>query len=484
MKKLLIIPLVIVAAFALLLFTGGDEGLPTNNREPLPSTLATTDIPADYLTAYRNAGRLYQIPWTYIAAIGKVECDHGRNQLPGCNPTGTVNPVGARGPMQFLGSTWNATKTALDPDIDGPPIPDGNESAGYATDCDSDGVADPWNIRDAACATARMLKHNGAPGDIDAALYAYNHADWYVTRVKDTATTYDAGPALAGLVGYQPDGGWPLPATTGKISYFGDTTECQPMALWPQWGSRASCTMDNDPTLRWYVAMRWAQPGSSYPWWRNQRIAITNTRTNRTVIVVAGDWGPAQWTNRVVDVSAPVMNALAAKTDDQVTITLAPPSTPTGPYTGTTTTPTTPTANSGLATVQFPKDKITVAATLAPRMSALAVAAHRANIPLGGWGWRSTQRQIELRSEPSRGCGDGPPLSYYDIYQAPSNTCTPPTAPPGRSQHERGLAIDFTCSGNTVRHGDQCWNWLRNHAATYGLTNLPSESWHWSTSGK
>jgi hypothetical protein len=49
--------------------------------------------------------------------------------------------------------------------------------------------------------------------------------------------------------------------------------------------------------------------------------------------------------------------------------------------------------------------------------------------------------------------------------------------------HEQGLAIDFTCGGSTVSSGGACFSWLTTHAAAYGLYNLPSEPWHWSTDG-
>ena len=56
----------------------------------------------------------------------------------------------------------------------------------------------------------------------------------------------------------------------------------------------------------------------------------------------------------------------------------------------------------------------------------------------------------------------------------------PPTAQPGTSMHERGLAIDFdNCSRGTAAYG-----WLSGHAGQYGFHNLPSESWHWSVNGR
>jgi LAS superfamily LD-carboxypeptidase LdcB len=66
----------------------------------------------------------------------------------------------------------------------------------------------------------------------------------------------------------------------------------------------------------------------------------------------------------------------------------------------------------------------------------------------------------------------------------PASQCDPPTARPGTSLHEQGLAIDFTCDGGSVvDYGDVCWNWLEANANSYGLYNLPSEPWHWSVDG-
>jgi LAS superfamily LD-carboxypeptidase LdcB len=74
--------------------------------------------------------------------------------------------------------------------------------------------------------------------------------------------------------------------------------------------------------------------------------------------------------------------------------------------------------------------------------------------------------------------------SDYAIYEMPSSQCSPPTARPGSSMHEQGLAVDFTCNGGgTVSSGDVCDGWLESNAATYGFYNLPSEPWHYSTNG-
>lgn len=57
-------------------------------------------------------------------------------------------------------------------------------------------------------------------------------------------------------------------------------------------------------------------------------------------------------------------------------------------------------------------------------------------------------------------------------------------ARPGTSNHQSGQAIDFACSGSTVRGGDPCFVWLTKNAGTYGIQNYKPETWHWSTNGR
>ena len=158
------------------------------------SAVAVADIPADRLALYQQSATAYGLDWAILAGIGKVECDHGRLQLSGCNPPGTVNFAGATGPMQFLGPTWRAgTRLGAVP----PPAPPTTRTRrGYATDGDSDGTADIWNPADAIYAAARYLSANGAPRDYDRAIYAYNHSLDYVATVKRHADNYRVAPPL------------------------------------------------------------------------------------------------------------------------------------------------------------------------------------------------------------------------------------------------------------------------------------------------
>ncbi len=121
---------------------------------------------------------------------------------------------------------------------------------------------------------------------------------------------------------------------------------------------------------------------------------------------------------------------------------------------------------------------LVVDTTIAARVHAMLTAAAADGITLGGGGYRSNAQQIILRRAH---CG----TSNYDVFQRPSSECSPPTAAPGTSQHEWGLAVDLTSSGHLIRsHADPAWQWLSAHAAGYGLRNLPVEPWHWSTSGR
>jgi Transglycosylase SLT domain len=141
--------------------------------QPAPSRAAVADIPAGYLRLYRSTGARYRVPWPVLAAIGKVESDHGRLPLPGVR-SGLNRYRDARGrlrsccagPMQF-----NLT--------DGPPSTWQRHGRGN--------VYDP---ADAIPAAARKLVADGARRNLDRAILAYNHSPAYVARVKQLARRY------------------------------------------------------------------------------------------------------------------------------------------------------------------------------------------------------------------------------------------------------------------------------------------------------
>lgn len=138
------------------------------------SALAQREIPPVYLRLYETAARRYGLDWAILAGIGKVECDHGRDPDQSCTHEGATNSAGAGGPMQFLDSTW----------------------ATYGVDGDADGRIDRWTPADAIYAAARYLRASGAPRSYKSALYAYNHAGWYVAEIESWAAKYRGPPAL------------------------------------------------------------------------------------------------------------------------------------------------------------------------------------------------------------------------------------------------------------------------------------------------
>jgi len=142
---------------------------------------ARADIPAGYLKLYqRAASRCPGLSWTVLAAIGKVESDHGRARLPGVRSG--WNRAGAAGPMQFGIGVGRA----------------GNAWARYGDDHDHDGRRSVYDPGDAIPAAADYLCAHGARRDLGAALYAYNPSWSYVARVNAVARRYAARPSGGG----------------------------------------------------------------------------------------------------------------------------------------------------------------------------------------------------------------------------------------------------------------------------------------------
>lgn len=109
----------------------------------------------------------------------------------------------------------------------------------------------------------------------------------------------------------------------------------------------------------------------------------------------------------------------------------------------------------------------------APQVRAMLAAAQADGVVLTGHSYRDSSAQIALRRAH---CG----TSTYAIYEMSANRCRPPTARPGASLHEQGLAIDFNnCSSRTTR----CYRWLIVNSDRFEVRNLPSEPWHWSLDG-
>jgi len=142
------------------------------------------EIPPFLLPIYQACGTEYGIPWQILAAINKIETAFGTNL--------NVSSAGAMGWMQFLPSSWEA----------------------YGVDANGDGRKDPYNPVDAICAAAAYLKAAGGREDLYEAIFAYNHADWYVQEVLLYARAYGKlpGDLVGSLTGLTEGAHFPVAA--------------------------------------------------------------------------------------------------------------------------------------------------------------------------------------------------------------------------------------------------------------------------------
>lgn len=200
---LLIVLAVALATVALLffiiLFGGGGEGAVqaincnTNSSEPgggpdyvssEPSEEAVADIPGNYYDLYKQAADEYGIDWAILAAVGKIETDHGRLDAPGVQSG--VNEYGCcSGPMQFDTAHHNTW-------------------AQVGVDGNGDGETDVYDPADAIPSAAKYLVQGGAPDDYQSALYQYNNAQWYVDDVMAQADKYRSADSGSGGGGEEP----------------------------------------------------------------------------------------------------------------------------------------------------------------------------------------------------------------------------------------------------------------------------------------
>lgn len=163
----------LVTGMALIAAAAGGADATAASCAPVNTAYTATsgpvaDIPPTYLALYRQAGPTCPgLDWAVLAAIGKIETDHGRVRLPGVHSG--ANPWGAMGVMQFEYATWTAVR-ARHPDV-GPNL---------------------YDPADAIPGAAHLLCDDGATGHLWDAIFAYNHSAKYVTDVLNQADAYRA----------------------------------------------------------------------------------------------------------------------------------------------------------------------------------------------------------------------------------------------------------------------------------------------------
>jgi len=179
-------------------------------------------IPPFLLPIYQACGTQYGIPWEVLASINRIETAFGTNL--------NVSTAGAQGWMQFMPATWEM----------------------YGVDANNDGRKDPYNPVDAICAAARYLKAAGGEDDLYQAIFAYNHADWYVDEVLLYAKQYGNLPSglIDSLTGLTEGAHFPVAA---KSRYADDISERQALRRatpTPGTSGNAADVIADSPTRR------------------------------------------------------------------------------------------------------------------------------------------------------------------------------------------------------------------------------------------
>ena len=274
---LLLLPVLLLAAATGML----SQQVAACTTPPSPTALAAATIPARYLALYQEAGQEYGIAWEILAGIGEVESDHGRSVLPGVRSG--ANSAGAAGPMQFgisgaAGNTWG-----------GAPVHAASErTGGYGIDGDNDGVVNVYDPGDAIPSAARYLTANGAPGNIQAALFAYNRSSQYVTLVLTWAARYAAGGFQAVAAASSQACAGPLPAgIAGKVIAYAEAQLGKPYA----WGATGPDTFDcSGLAMMAYRAAGITIPRTSQQQWAyGKRIPPGQVQPGDLVFFAGGD---------------------------------------------------------------------------------------------------------------------------------------------------------------------------------------------------
>jgi Transglycosylase SLT domain len=180
------------------------------------------EIPPFLLPIYQSCGTEYGIPWQVLASINKIETAFGTNL--------NVSSAGAMGWMQFIPSSW----------------------AAYGVDSNEDGRKDPYNPVDAICAAARYLKAAGGQEDLRTAIFAYNHADWYVDEVILYASQYGKLPdALVGsLTGLTEGAHFPVAADARYADDISDAAALARSTTQRKAAGNAADVITSDPLRR------------------------------------------------------------------------------------------------------------------------------------------------------------------------------------------------------------------------------------------
>jgi hypothetical protein len=194
-----------------------------------PTEAALREIPSDQLVFMQQvaAASSCHLPWTVLAAIADTESGFGQSAA-------VVSSAGAYGYAQFLQSSWQAYGDGVPWRTD--------DAAEQARPVDQ--RTDSTNYHYALPVMARYLCASGAGDNLRSALWAYNHADWYVNEVLEKAARYGGIAASGGgLVA-----GW---SDAPALNQY-DEHNYASTAVWQQWRAAACSAAALDWLLRAY----------------------------------------------------------------------------------------------------------------------------------------------------------------------------------------------------------------------------------------
>lgn len=155
---------------------------------------STIDVPKEYITIYQDAEEVYGVPWTLLAAHHRIETKFSTMEP-------LLSPVGAEGHMQFMPCTFVGWSHPSCGGLGQGDIPEEDkvnpaiikEYGGYGVDANEDGKADPFDLEDAIFSAANYLAASGAAdGEIEKAIFNYNHSDQYVEDVLHFYNLYES----------------------------------------------------------------------------------------------------------------------------------------------------------------------------------------------------------------------------------------------------------------------------------------------------
>lgn len=191
---ILLVPAAIVAAtLGALVYMLINSASVLDTLKEAPNRIIEMEVPEENIPLYKEAADAYSIPWTLLAAHHRIE-----TRFSTMDPL--LSPVGAEGHLQFMPCTFVGW---THPTCSGKGQGEISEKdktnldviayyGGYGVDGNGDGIADPYNLTDSLYSAANYLSQNGAAeGDLESAIFQYNHSEEYVADVLHYYNMYE-----------------------------------------------------------------------------------------------------------------------------------------------------------------------------------------------------------------------------------------------------------------------------------------------------